>query len=190
MKNIIKIGIAVFLTISFYKCTNEPKETKIILPQSDTVTHNIEPDSTTQYLTNFNSKSLSKAEKVFVTPGGPDDDGAVYLGVDSISVAFIFGLNRCEYSFPCINEDHKIKLKWNLDNGECDYKNSLTQTFGLKNYPKKNDVFAEIEPQGDSALKVTYLFTDFINEQNKKGRENKEFKIDTIFPTIFKIHDQ
>lgn len=65
-------------------------------------------------------------------------------------------------------------------------KNFLSQTFGLRKYPKKNDIFAEIEPQGDSALRITYLFKEFINEQNRKGRENKEFKIDTLFPTIFK----
>lgn len=125
---------------------------------------------------------------VFVKPGGQDDDGTVFLGVDSDAVTFIFGLNRCEYTFPCINEKNKIKLKWNLEyEAECDYKNSLSQTFGLKNYPKKNEIFAEIEPHGDSAIRITYLFKEFIDKQNRKGRENREYKIDTIFPTLFKV---
>jgi hypothetical protein len=189
MSNLIRIGILGLLTLSFYSCNNKPKESKITLTHSDTGTHSTEPNKDIQYLANFNSESLSKAEKIFVKSGGPADDGAVYLTVDSNSVDFMFGLNRCEYSFPCFNENRKIRLKWNLEHGECDYKNSLSKTFGLKNYPKKNDIFAEIEPQGDSALRITYFFKEFINEQNREGRENKEFKIDTVFPTIFHLHD-
>ena len=76
-------------------------------------------------------------------------------------------------------------LKWDLDNNECDYRNSLSKNFGLKSYPRKGDIFVEIEPQGDSAIKVTYRFKAFIDKQNLQSRTNKEFKIYTLFPRIF-----
>ena len=189
MDNMIKLQMLVLSVLGFCSCTNNTRETgeskNRLLP--DSLSQDTQLKKIPGYLINFNSVSLDKSEKVFVKAAGQNDDGAVYLGVDSNSVTFIFGLNRCEYSFPCINENNKIKLKWNLDyRVSCDYKNFLSETFGLERHPKKNEIFAEIEPQGDSALRITYLFKSFIDEQNRKGRENKEFKIDTIFPHTFK----
>lgn len=122
MSGIIKFCMIILLASTFYSCSNKPKRLKTKLIESDTVFYHLETKKILTYLVNFNSESLDKSEKVFVNAGGQNNDGEVYLGADSNSITLIFGLNRCGYSFPCINENNKIKLKWNLENGECDYK--------------------------------------------------------------------
>lgn len=132
-----------------------------------------------------NNHDSGVSNKIFIKPASINDDGNVYLFADSNTYTFNFGLNRCGCEFPFINRNNKISLKWAINNLSCDYKNTLSETFGLKNYPKNGDVFAEIQVLGDTALRINYLYKEFFALQNQKGRENKEYKIDSIFPTIF-----
>lgn len=163
---------------------NQYKDSIGIEPQRNQITKPL-------YLKSFTTYNLCLANKLYVKVGGKNDDGAVYLSADSsnrygYSVGFSFGLNRCGYQFATKDENNRIKLIWDTKGAWCDVTNSIKKTFGLKKYPKKGDVFAELFLIGDSAIGVNYFYSEFIDKQNEAGRNNKGLVIDTLFPKYFR----
>ena len=83
----------------------------------------LEQCKNTDYLIEFTTRNLDKSGRVFISEGGMEDDERVYLLTDTgqiynrhllsksyqnYFVGFIWGLNRCEYSFPTIDSVNKI----------------------------------------------------------------------------------
>lgn len=128
----------------------------------------------------FSSAAINSANRFYVS-----HEGEVYLGFEKGHVSFIFGMNRCEYTFPVIDEDNKIKVVWILHDHSCDYPLGLENNYGIKEHPVKGAVFAELLPAGDSAIVVHYLYPAFTRKQNEMARIIPDYKIDTIFPVIF-----
>ncbi|MEI6767162.1 MAG: hypothetical protein WCM76_16145 [Bacteroidota bacterium] len=79
-----------------------------------------------------------------------------------------------------------IILIWDTKGAWRDVRTSLDKTFGVKNYPKTGDIFAELSLRGDTAIYVNYLSPEFVDKQNEVGRKNKKLIIDTLFPEFFR----
>ena len=190
MNRLLKTNIILFIFVLLFSCYNTENSEQ---PSNNDTTKTNSSESIKlrkkkpDFFVNFNVNNLAKSDEVFVNFWSKNDDGSVYISPDSNSVSFIFGLNRCEQSFPAIDSNNSIMLKWNMSEKiMCTYKNYFNQSFGLKKHPENGDIFAIILAKNDSILRINYVFKDFIDEQNKRGRINNEFKIDTLFPTLFK----
>lgn len=190
--NLVIIGVISLFLISC-KNTENKSENQIIenkIKSENNVDHTNSTDSLFEkndylkiadYFSNFSTSYIENHQIIYLK------DGVVYFSAaDSNSVYFIWGLNRCECKYKTIDKNNRIILLWNTSNLNCNYNNHFKNNLNCKYFPKEGEPFAEVFPI-DSGIYINYLYADFFSQQNLLGKENEEFIIDSVFPSILKI---
>ena len=189
--NLVIIAVVTLCLMSCKNAENKSKnqiiETKIKSEKNDysnptdSLLENNDYLKITDYFSNFSTEYIENHRIIYL------NDGVVYFSAtDSSSVYFIWGLNRCECTYKTIDKNNRIILLWNTSNLNCNYNNHFKDIGNCKDYPKEGDPFAEVLPN-DSGIYINYLYPEFFSQQNTWGRENEEFRIDSVFPKVLKI---
>lgn len=178
--------IILFISFLFILSCNDKKKIESKIELKDTINQKTETIKPITYkkkkidIHKINSNDSLLRHIFFVS-----FEGMVYTMFDINEVVFVFGFNSCEYTFPIQNKGNEILIAWNKDDYSCNYKSGLDKNYNVKQ-PHKGDVFAEVSPYNDTVIKINYLYPEFIQKLNERGRTN-DLAIDTLFPKLFVI---